>query len=133
MPVVVIFHKIDAFTHDSFHKYNDGFAVASELFCFIKGIDELFHVVAVGSEHSPAESLPFSFKVALVEDLVDRAVDLFIVKVDSSDEVVDTFSSGVHSGFPYLAFFQFTVAVECKDQMWVFVEFFPEGHSNAER
>ena len=112
MPVVVILHEVDAFTHDGVHHDGDGFALTGEAPRLVKRSDDLIHVVAIHFERGPAESVEFRMNISEVHDGFGGTVDLLTIPIHGGDEVVYFLAGGEHDGFPVLAFVQFTIAME---------------------
>src|SRR6185437_2807692 len=109
VPVVIVFHEVDTFTHNRVHHDGDRFTVSGHAAGFVEGSDDLVEVVAVHFERIPAEGVEFDVEVAGVEHGFGGPVDLLTVPVYGGDEVIHFFGGCEHDGFPVLSFIQLAI------------------------
>jgi len=108
VPFVFAFEFDDAFAGDGMGDDERGLFVNG--FGLLHGGDDFLEVVAVNFQNVPAEGFPFGVQAFKGHDIFGEAVDLNIVAVNESDEVVELFLAGKHGGFPIIAFVELAVA-----------------------
>ena len=127
MPFVGAFHEIHSLAHDGVEENHHRLAVAREGPGLSEGVEDGLHIVAVGLDAFPSESLPFGLEVSKADDRIHRAVYLLMVPVGHGYEVVHLVVGGEHGGLPYLAFLALAVAAEDVDSVVLTVQSLAKG------
>ena len=107
MPMIIIFHEVHTFT---------GYGVGDDDTGFVgdgpghaTGVYDTFDIIAIDLEYMPAKTLPFALEILERHDIFGVAVDLYVVTVDDTDEIVQFVFAGKHRSFPDITLVELAV------------------------
>ena len=108
MTADLVLHERNTFAFNSVH--NDDGRFALDGLGTLDGGQDSFDVMTVAGQDVPAEGFPLGSQIHIAGNIFNGAVDLQMVVIDESHQVVQFIVSREHSRFPDLAFFDLAVA-----------------------
>src|SRR5712692_1259987 len=125
MPFVIVLHERDTFSHkrmsDDYRRF------PFQCMRMLDGLEKFFNVIAIAFEDMPVERFPFISERLKVHDLVCEIVNLAIISIDDSDEIVNVVMSCSHHGFTDLSLVELAVSMKAVDTIRLLVEAQTEG------
>jgi hypothetical protein len=87
--------------------------------------------MTVDAAHVPTEAAILLFQWLHVHNIGDRPVDLQVIAIHNSNQVIESVVTGFHGGFPYLPFLLLTVTHDAKSLVGLAIQL--PGQRDANR